>query len=188
LRELALQHRPDLGAAAWRVGALEKRARVACRRKLPWFSHVQVSYDDETGLPSDEAWSVQAAFEIPVFQHVLAADADVASAEVRRGQAELLDLRRMVVQDVECAYRQAKASAERREAVRRAAGEMIAEIDTALRRAAESGGLPAIDRNRLELERLELQQRVNELDHLYYEALLTLESAVGVPPSEWPAR
>ncbi len=91
----AATDRPQVMMLRARLAAAETGLDELRVRRIPWFSHVQASFDDDDRQGRRDAWALQFAVEIPVFAHsergrrVAEAEYEVAHAELAAAISQL---------------------------------------------------------------------------------------------------
>lgn len=175
--EAALTYRPDVRAAAHRVGGAEAGAHAARGDAVPWFGWAQV------GHPAPGAagvWGFGVTLEIPLLTwnrgKIKRADALVRLRKLEE-QAAI----RTVVHDVDEASDRVAATAAYAKHLQDG---LLAELDAAVQlaaRASDGGALDPLRHVELEIERVEAQRRHLAALLEHREAVIDLEAAIAAP-------
>ena len=163
-----------LNSLMWRVEKASADVQRAQRRRMPWISHLQVSYQEDLGSSDDQDWRVQAAMNIPVFSLFAHPEEDVLSAVVDQSQEEYQTARELLSQEIERTVQVVQGAYERWQRYESLSAplldDMQKEVDKAKTRTAKLS---------LQSDMIEINQSRQNHKYMCIKALLDLQSLVG---------
>lgn len=173
--EQALTRRPDVRAAASRVGGAEAGAYVARGSAWPWFSWAQLGHT----LPGSlGAWGFGVTLEVPLLSWKRG-QIKRADAQVRLRRLEEQAAVRDVVHEIDEALERVATTAAY---ARRIEAGLVAELDAAVQlaaRASDGGALDPLRVVEVEIERVEARRRHLAALLEHREAVIDLEAAMA---------
>jgi outer membrane protein TolC len=181
--EAILKQRADVVAIAWQLVAVQSQARAARNEKIPWLSHVQVSYQEEQGFQEDEAWRVQAAVALPLFSVLMPGADEVLAAEVKRWRSELMAARARVVQEIREALAGLMTASEHVRQYEREVGPLIEEMRVALAETGNAEDMGLDLRAQIEERIVAAEQALLDAHHARKQAWLRMEQVLGTDVS-----
>ena len=187
LVEAACERRSELDVLSWEWVALKAELRAERSHSLPSLVHVEGAIKQESGDQEDEAWSVQAAVEIPVFSLLDRRRENVLAARMAGLEAQLVATRDRVAREVKEALGNLKTASDNWKRFDRDAGPLVREMRKVLKATeGEAGiglGLQAeLKKKTIKAAKLWLRSR-----NAYIQAVLKLEEVIGGDLSEMAA-
>lgn len=177
LTEQALANRPDVRAAAHRVGGAEAGAYVARGSAVPWFGWAQIGHE----LPGRTgAWGFGVTIDVPLLSWKRG-QIRRADAQVRLRKLEEQAAIRGVIHEIDEALERVRSTAAY---ARRIEAGLVAELDAAVQiatRASDGGALDPLKLVELEIERVEARRRHLAALLEHREAVIELEAALAAP-------
>ena len=183
LSDVAVQHRSDLHVMLRQMELAQLGIRTARLMSVPWFTHVQGAYGEESGDGNDEFWSLQTGIKIPVFSRTHDQVA-IRKAELLRAKALVEEAIQTIVLDVQLAFDGLTYAIEAIHNFEQEVRPTIHEIRTSLDHQAASIQFVSdrqyqVEEGLLQAERIGLEaQAAHEL------ALLRLQEVLGIELDE----
>ena len=179
LTEEACERRSELDGLSWEWVALKAELRAERSHSLPSLAHIEGAISQESGDQDDDAWSVQAAVEIPVFSLLDRRHENVLAAQMAGLEAQLVATRDQVAREVREALGNLKTASDNWKRFDHDAGPLVREMRAALKTTEDVSGVginlhTEIKKKTIKTARLWLRSR-----NAYIRSVLKLEEVVG---------
>jgi len=174
-------NRPETDVLYWQMRTADAAIREARAERVPWFSHIQVSFGDDDRPGRRDVWSAQAALTLPVFSAALHRDR-TALAERSVAEARLAEAREALDVEIREARSALRAVIAAHRHVRESSAPVIREVRRTLDELRAQSDIEQLTLLRLEETLLEAERAVAASRFEVERARLALDAALGTHP------